>query len=246
MHYTSEEWKDIFEWCGCLWKHGEQSHMHAELNDGTHSDIYLNAWSLLERPRLVRQACEDLLVLTQQWVGKTIMVDRVIGPPASGWPIAAGLAYILNCRWAVARDRFIRPRPEELPKEKDATHPSTFPTPSQGASIEYGDLEAFTLSGSTITRSERVIVCDDVCVSGAALARTLWAVERAGAHAEMYLPVLVNIKAAHPQFPETKSLLNMRKIISLFDLSSQVWKPEECPLCKDGIPVVKPGSRGNY
>ncbi|HBF37172.1 MAG TPA: orotate phosphoribosyltransferase, partial [Firmicutes bacterium] len=23
----------------------------------------------------------------------------------------------------------------------------------------------------------------------------------------------------------------------------ETWEPEECPLCKEGIPIVKPGSR---
>jgi orotate phosphoribosyltransferase len=36
------------------------------------------------------------------------------------------------------------------------------------------------------------------------------------------------------------------KHFSVLQLDVITYKPEECPLCKDGIPVVKPGSRGNY
>lgn len=36
------------------------------------------------------------------------------------------------------------------------------------------------------------------------------------------------------------------KYFSVLQLDVVAHKPEECPLCKEGIPVVKPGSRGNY
>ncbi len=31
--------------------------------------------------------------------------------------------------------------------------------------------------------------------------------------------------------------------VSLATLSVSMWQPEECPLCRQGLPVVKPGSR---
>ncbi len=36
------------------------------------------------------------------------------------------------------------------------------------------------------------------------------------------------------------------KHFSVLQLDVVAYKPEECPLCAKGIPVVKPGSRGNY
>lgn len=36
------------------------------------------------------------------------------------------------------------------------------------------------------------------------------------------------------------------KYFSVLQLDVVAHKPEECPLCKEGIPVIKPGSRGNY
>jgi len=36
------------------------------------------------------------------------------------------------------------------------------------------------------------------------------------------------------------------KYFSVLQLDVVAYKPEECPLCQDGIPVTKPGSRGNY
>jgi orotate phosphoribosyltransferase len=32
-------------------------------------------------------------------------------------------------------------------------------------------------------------------------------------------------------------------LYSLVQLTVQAWKPEECPLCREGVPVEKPGSR---
>lgn len=36
------------------------------------------------------------------------------------------------------------------------------------------------------------------------------------------------------------------KYFSVLQLDVVAHKPEECPMCKEGVPVVKPGSRGNY
>jgi len=36
------------------------------------------------------------------------------------------------------------------------------------------------------------------------------------------------------------------KYFSVLQLDVVAHEPEECPLCKEGIPVIKPGSRGNY
>lgn len=36
------------------------------------------------------------------------------------------------------------------------------------------------------------------------------------------------------------------KHFSVLQLDVIAYTPEECPLCQQGIPVVKPGSRGNY
>ncbi len=36
------------------------------------------------------------------------------------------------------------------------------------------------------------------------------------------------------------------KHFSVLQLDVVAYKPEECPLCQQGIPVTKPGSRGNY
>jgi len=36
------------------------------------------------------------------------------------------------------------------------------------------------------------------------------------------------------------------KHFSVLQLDVVAYKPDECPLCKEGIEVIKPGSRGNY
>ena len=36
------------------------------------------------------------------------------------------------------------------------------------------------------------------------------------------------------------------KHFSVLQMDVVTYKPDACPLCKEGIPVVKPGSRGNY
>jgi len=36
------------------------------------------------------------------------------------------------------------------------------------------------------------------------------------------------------------------KHFSVLQMDVVTYKPDECPLCKEGIPVMKPGSRGNF
>lgn len=36
------------------------------------------------------------------------------------------------------------------------------------------------------------------------------------------------------------------KYFAVLQMDVVAYKPDECPLCKEGIPFVKPGSRGNY
>ncbi|MBM2841931.1 MAG: orotate phosphoribosyltransferase [Bacteroidetes bacterium] len=40
-------------------------------------------------------------------------------------------------------------------------------------------------------------------------------------------------------------LMDGGKQVSVLQMDVVTFKPEECPLCKKGIPVEKPGSRGN-
>jgi len=88
--------------------------------------------------------------------------------------------------------------------------------------------------GFTIRPGERCVVVEDVITTGGStrevvdLLRSLGAevlaagsiIDRSGGQAEVGVPR-----------------------VALVSMQVTAWKPEACPLCAEGVPVVKPGSR---
>lgn len=85
---------------------------------------------------------------------------------------------------------------------------------------------------------EEVLCCEDVITTGASLEKTIRAVEDAGGIAIDVVVALVN----------RSNLTEVRghKIISLISREMPVWKPEECPLCKEGSEALRPKEAGNW
>ncbi|MGE5436462.1 MAG: phosphoribosyltransferase family protein, partial [Syntrophothermus sp.] len=83
-------------------------------------------------------------------------------------------------------------------------------------------------------KGERVLVCEDVVTTGGSVFEVIEIVKSYGAEVVgvAYIVDRSNGKVnfGYPQFSVVK-----------VDVTS--YTPEECPLCKEGIPVVKPGSR---
>ena len=92
--------------------------------------------------------------------------------------------------------------------------------------------------GFILHPAERILIVDDVLTTGLSLQETLSAVER-------YQPEVVGIEvlidrsggAANDQFGVPCH--------ALLTVSARTYEPEECPLCINGVPVVKPGTRGH-
>jgi orotate phosphoribosyltransferase len=92
--------------------------------------------------------------------------------------------------------------------------------------------------GFILHLAERILIVDDVLTTGLSLRETLYAVER-------YQPEVVGIEvlidrsggAAIDQFG--------LPCHALLTVSARTYEPEECPLCINGVPVVKPGTRGH-
>jgi orotate phosphoribosyltransferase len=90
--------------------------------------------------------------------------------------------------------------------------------------------------GFTIDPSEQVLVVEDVITTGGSVAEVIELVRSAGATLAGVASVVDRsngkVRLADRQF----SLLTM-EVVS--------YAPEECPLCKEGIPIYAPGSRSN-
>lgn len=88
--------------------------------------------------------------------------------------------------------------------------------------------------GFVINPGEKVLVVEDVVTTGGSVKEVIDVVREKGGEV-VGVGVLVDRSNGKADFDvRTESVLKLE--IESFD-------PEECPLCKQGIPVVKPGSR---
>jgi orotate phosphoribosyltransferase len=90
--------------------------------------------------------------------------------------------------------------------------------------------------GFSLRFGERVVVVEDVVTTGLSTREVVKAVEATGARVAA-LGALVDRSggSAASQFSVP--------LHSLVKLPVQTFAPEACPLCQEGMPVVKPGSR---
>ena len=88
--------------------------------------------------------------------------------------------------------------------------------------------------GFSIQSGERVLVTEDVVTTGGSVKEVIDLVQRNGGEV-VGLGVVVDRSGG--KFRVTVPM------VSLLQMDVVVYEPAECPLCKNGIPVVKPGSR---
>jgi orotate phosphoribosyltransferase len=88
--------------------------------------------------------------------------------------------------------------------------------------------------GFTLSRSDRVVVIEDVITTGGSTRETIAAAESTGAQ--------VSAAGAIIDRGADATRLNI-PLQALVRMDVPAYPPESCPLCKKGMPVVKPGSR---
>lgn len=84
-----------------------------------------------------------------------------------------------------------------------------------------------------IGRGERYVVAEDVITRGGRVQETIDIVCAAGAEVAGVL-VLVDRSAGTVSYPYPT--------FSLLQMAPEIWAPEACPLCKQGLKAVHPGS----
>ena len=91
--------------------------------------------------------------------------------------------------------------------------------------------------GFELHPGERVLIVEDVVTTGGSVFEVVELVKKA------------NAKLAGVGYIVDRSNGKIKfdaKYFSVLQLDVVTYKPEECPLCKEGQEVIKPGSRGNY
>lgn len=88
--------------------------------------------------------------------------------------------------------------------------------------------------GFTLSERDRVLVVEDVLTTGGSTRETMEVAKAAGAQV-VGAASIVNRSGGSVAFDVP--------LESLLDYSLPTYEPEKCPLCAQGLPVVKPGSR---
>ncbi len=87
--------------------------------------------------------------------------------------------------------------------------------------------------GFEVRRGERILVCEDVITTGGSVREVIEIVNNFGG-VVAGVGVIVDRSGGTAQFENLFAAMTMQVV---------TYKPDECPLCADGIPVVRPGSR---
>ncbi|WP_066638800.1 orotate phosphoribosyltransferase [Desulfolucanica intricata] len=88
--------------------------------------------------------------------------------------------------------------------------------------------------GFNVRPGEKVLVVEDVITTGGSVKEVIDLIRNAGAEV-VGAGVLVDRSNGQVDLGVPTEALLVTSVVS--------YNPEECPLCKEGIPVVKPGSR---
>ena len=89
--------------------------------------------------------------------------------------------------------------------------------------------------GFSIQSGDRFVVVEDVVTTGKSTKEVLSIINELGGEPVAVLSIIdrTGNKACPFDIP----------FISLIELEFEIYKPYECPICKEGIPLTKPGSR---
>lgn len=90
--------------------------------------------------------------------------------------------------------------------------------------------------GLEILPGEKVLVVEDVVTTGGSVREVIGLVNKSGARLAG-VGYVVDRSNGKVSFPA--------KNFSVLKMDVTAYKPEDCPLCKQNIPIMKPGSRGN-
>ena len=86
--------------------------------------------------------------------------------------------------------------------------------------------------GYTLKKGEKVVIIEDVITTARTIKETIEAIKDFGVEIAAVGCIVDRTKGQTPY-----------NIKSLLQIDPVTYNPDECPLCKQGIPIVKPGSR---
>ncbi len=104
--------------------------------------------------------------------------------------------------------------------------------------------------GFEVSKDEKVLMCEDIITTGGSALEAADQVEAAGGQIVAYA-ALANRGFCKRENSDIDSKPNCKlpkdvPFFALADFTFEMYSPEDCPMCKEGISeAIKPGSRGN-
>jgi orotate phosphoribosyltransferase len=193
---------------------------HFLLSSGRHSDRYFQCARLLQYPDRAAEALAATAERIKADMGK-LALDAVVGPAMGG----------IITAWEMGRQLGLR----SFFTERDESGEMTL---RRGFEIKPG---------------ERILIVEDVITTGKSFGECSAVLEKLGAEIAA-LACVVDRRAmapVHPAAPATVKPAPATPAVVPWPLyaacrvEAQNWEPESCELCRQGIPVVKHGSRKN-
>jgi orotate phosphoribosyltransferase len=217
---TEKEVLDLFD------KHGALLTGHFKLSSGLHSEKYLQCALVLQHPGTAGKLAK---ALAKKFSGK---IDAVIGPALGGITLAYEVARALKVR-GLFTERHPSTSSGCLPEPVEGRHDG----PPASMSIAGSRAGKMLLRrGFSIKKGERILIVEDVVTTGGSTKEVIEVVRSLGGKVAGVGSIIDRSESA-PAFGAPFYSLAKIKIVS--------YKEGECPLCKKGIPLTKPGSRGS-
>ena len=218
----TQEYIKEYQKRGALWIHDNNpKRPHALLTSGKHSNGFFNSTPIIQEPALLHIACYDLL-----WDLPTRLIEIGYKPTSSKVSLRLcdlGIHWVFGSAMGAVNIAY------EIAGQHGCKAGYTEPV------IESGE-KKMIIKRFNVQEGERVLVVEDVMTTGGTTKKTIKALEERGARILPVIPLLVNRSG--------KKRLMKKTIKALIDHPMPMWKPEECPLCRQGSEAIRP--KGNW
>ena len=185
---------------------------HFVYTKGDHGPCYLDKHRLFLYSEDNADLCVTLNTKLMQQMDVTRMgsdLSVVVGPEKAGILISSWLAYCLNKNYAR--------------KSNETPFMSVF-------AEKNGDGFELRRGFEKVVMAKGCIVAEDVLNTGGSAAQTVDAVKRAGGYPHTVVAIANRGKLTAKQ-------LGVARLVTLVDLDMDRYAPDDCPLCKSGVPV---------
>ncbi len=188
---------------------------HFELSSGLHSDQYLQCALVLQHPEYAVSLCGELASKF-----KEDGPDVVVGPALGG--------IVVSYEVAKAMAAHLRQDFGGQPAEALAT------AGARSIFCERRDGKMTLRRGFSVGTNDKVLVVEVVITTGASVKEIIEIMRQSGARV-IGVGAICDRSSGPIDFGA--------RFESLIKLDIQSFSPRDCPLCKDGIPIQKPGSK---